>query len=437
MSALEIGLMMFCTLQEPPVSSMPLRQTSLASFSYENIVFNGVNASPMTDYIGNLTTQIPYNSGTQCVFVALNIVLSYYDLCLNDNIINDGYESSVLASVSYDLHGNAMGINVSSLGSPGACESYDANNRKPGQQDLCTDGDMLAHVRSQRVQCALGLELGINLFWDVSSYVTWAPITSETEFYELLDDGYPIITNYGSGSDEHRVVAFNYEQDGNVLYHNGYPDGNPEEYPVFGVISYSLLNDSYLVCPLPTVFHVCSDGYVDNNGNPICPCLIPGNCLDVSHSHVDVKIDEYSHNSYCSGCATTMKNGHRHHRDPDSITPSSHLDICSCGDSLVHPHYPSGYTYSDIDYHLVTCTDGCEYLAEHDITYLYAGDYMHYMTCICGGWDYMPHFDWEYFYYDNSLYSMCKCGYSACPFATEDEAIEMYEYLLSLEEDDP
>ena len=76
LSALEIGLMMFCTLQEPPVSSTPLRQTSLASFSYEDIVFNGVNASPMTDYIGNLTTQIPYNSGTQRVFVALNIVLS-------------------------------------------------------------------------------------------------------------------------------------------------------------------------------------------------------------------------------------------------------------------------------------------------------------------------------------------------------------------------
>ena len=41
------------------------------------------------------------------------------------------------------------------------------------------------------------------------------------------------------------------------------------------------------------------------------------------------------------------------------------------------------------------------------------------------------------FYYDNSLYSMFKCGYSACPFATEDETIEMHEYLLSLEEDDP
>lgn len=396
--------------------------------------FQGECFGEMPLYFGNLTSSFLVNQGDNCVFVSLNMILSFYDTYYNDDIINDGYERPATSSLAIDQTGNLLGIAPGPCGSPGAGFGFDEDYVRPGQAIHTEGTTMLSDVSSDKVSIGWGVITGLSS-WGLSDTFGYTMLNDAGDIYDWLDVGVPVMAEFG-GADSHCVVLFDYDQNGNFLYHNGYVVGNSMGYPTFGVINPSELGLKAVVFPSAPLAHVCSNNYLDSLGNPICPCSygFVGIYSDENHIHTDVYFDESSHYSTCPSTSQSYKVMHNHVEIVDPVGYTYHELECSCGDQMIVLHSPSSYEYVGYEGHLIHFDDGCVLLEEHEIigAIPYGRD-IHMVLCSCGSLGYQHHFVWVEFYYNDYPipFWMCPCGFSNCPFESQEEADWYYNYFLN------
>ncbi|MBQ7242973.1 MAG: hypothetical protein IJS52_02070 [Bacilli bacterium] len=404
--------------------------------------FYGVCDSPMTRYIGSLTHNFYSNDGERCVPIALSIVLAFYDIYLNDNIINDGFERPEYISIVYDAYGNAIDFMPGTYGSPGAGGFlYDPTLTRVeegyNQTVLdCVNECLLTGTSGQAIDCGLGLFQYLN-GWGLYDWFHPVPVTSSSEFLGYLDNGVPVIANYLlNRSNKHCVVAFDHDGNGNVMCHNGYGPSNPYNFDTFIIKDISqLAGESYVIQPIVPIPHLCSNNYIDDFDNPICPCSLSG--LETgffnNHSHTSyVRIDNHSHYSTCPDTNVTTRKAHFYSVDPDSVSWAGHTLVCPCGDEVFESHDFDYLEYVDEGGHHVVFDDGCTMLEDHELVLTPYGRDVHKIECECGLLSGGSHYRWREFYYGSYLvpFWMCECGFSNCPFASQAEADAMYEYFL-------
>ena len=367
-------------------------------------VFSGVLASADTEttystvahhHFDNLGGNIPENVYGSCVYVAMSMLLSFYDSYWNDSFVPEDYESTTKPVINYITHypsfsprlklenndWSAQGLYINALYS--GCDDSTLNyHRREAYRDfilgnsnkylklhLMSIGIQLGYHNDPQENYGITLEEAANildeyfdeifgennyysLLFDNSDAPIQITVIKETsllydrddvmqEIESKLTNKSPVI--YGGarqqnasddGKKGHAMVAYHIEEDGDVLMHRGYADSD---------VYITSTNDTEYnldIGVLSLTFnesfaHSCSDNYILNPGNiSICSCEV----FNIHSEHTCVKKD-----------ANVV-----------SYDSTGHYYECICGNPVHELHNYTAFTSVDLRHHTAVCAD-CGY----------------------------------------------------------------------------
>ena len=364
----------------------------------------------MYDYFYNLKNYLPENWKGTCSYVGLIGVLSYYDTILNDNLIPNNFNNELQSYSTYqDFVYNSPGVNredysststeMQAFGLDGCYENYidytynssfqsylikqynnnilnryyDNSNHNETKYDFSFGVD--------KYQTLLNLIYGNNEIQVVNEYISFDNAikpryrnSSLNTIKEYIDDGVPVIVGLMSENfhyDEegnkvyegHIVIAYDYDNDGNIYANYGYNNVLRTRKPLFTYDEFGNINSEYnRIMSITTLnfnnlTHVHSDKYLINGIN-YCSC--GQHIHDINYSALNC----FEHVAQCC-CGYIEIGTHNHTSDHnlscnecdiifDSYTPTSSILNSSIDnfsiDFLVGSYGLKDHIYLKIDY---------------------------------------------------------------------------------------
>lgn len=349
-------------------------------------------------YIDNLLYNIGDNSGSYsgtCGFVALEIILSYYDTFLNDNVIPDEYDVEVSHTFS-----SFDSISLESYAaSPGVDNNFHAyliqlalDNGYIEEDDYSFDTDnYYSFIDDYFNQIGLNVTIDENtsLFGKINFIKQAINLNFPVKVSIRGED-----TSNSLGDLTHAVVAYGYDEDG-IYAHFGWQMSYTINFNInnyaFAHVLYFQVNES----------HVCSDNYEwSANGctGTVCPCgiktcnhetlnyeyrtssdhIVSCNACNYSYieEHDDLTYESMSstqHRVYCLTCEDYYYDAHDYVVEGDikTCTECGHQEEICYHENVTYENYTSAY-------HNVNCAN-CDYsyTEEHDI---YVQDHTQYCS---------------------------------------------------------
>lgn len=185
------------------------------------------------------TENIGENRFGSCTYVALGMVLSYYDSYLNDSIVPEKYDIMATATNVLYMDQNSPGVLNDSVG--GSLSKYEYLNVMKGMAEvslhskLLSIGDELGY-NDMKLELPFGLSLSDARFV-LFKYLSQlgfsqendyaAPINSgsdvENFIKQKIDNGFPVLLSVKSGDAKksHTVVAYDYDSS-HIYVHMGW-----------------------------------------------------------------------------------------------------------------------------------------------------------------------------------------------------------------------
>ena len=140
----------------------------------------------MYKYFKNLTENIGYNeTSSSCGYVALGMLLNYYDTSLNDNIVEEKYE--VNTSYFEDL------VSIGCMGLIKAISTFDIdkNFKLATYASRCIENEILMHLRkTSKQKLEISIDEPLNIDYDGNELLLGdiLAIPEETVIDEIADD---------------------------------------------------------------------------------------------------------------------------------------------------------------------------------------------------------------------------------------------------------
>lgn len=349
---------------------------------------NYSNQLTMANYFSSLVDFFPENRGVTCAYVALSMILSYYDTFKNENVIPESYEDSVpLASTN---------INASSPGVKHNSSSYSQYNYL-NNLDTFVDLTYNELFDSYLIKNYSLYKGAINYLTSLSAYNQ-----AQLLFYFYYSYGIEPLVESFSSIDNFSVYGFEYSSlvgsNMNQQTSNWFYDWLLNETQVN---SDALMDDvvSYIHLGIPVILSIYK-GYELNpnylvSGTPYNQCyyLFKDNHSVVAYDTtfvdgVEVPICHFGWDNYSSVLYNTDNYNYIFHYVPviynsNQFIHSTNYKIdnllyCGCG----HHTHSLSYSYVDEYKHSISCP--CGYLNHENHS-----DHWYY-SCCGGGLDYPP-----------------------------------------------
>ena len=303
------------------------------SSSVANNDIERISASPMRNYYYNLRDNFGYNEIGSCGYVALGMLLTYYDSYYNDAIVREQYDADAsMANIGEYNSVSSPGSNECTI-ETSLFESYIATlindySSTSLHANLVKIGDELGYTRTG-CQYSLGttpdiLENVLNEYllsnnlideekWFVNKYsndnynsmvpgknYTYSDMMTES-VKEYLKLDIPVLLSIRGSSGGHVVIAYDYDEIEDIIYANfGWHSYGHHE----NVFSYGYNYIRGYITLSPYDLHTHCDNYIVDGEN-ICSCALP------NHTH------EFT----CKSISSTM-----------------HQKTCFCGYSVNERH---------------------------------------------------------------------------------------------------
>jgi len=294
----------------------------------------------MQSYFANLTTNIGYNYKGSCGYVALGMLLSYYDTYLNDDIIPEQYD--VISS------GNANNV-VSRRNSPGILrdEIVGAYNYTASQYLIA-----LQNMSS------------------ISLHAKLITIANTFGYYDLNDDRFSASTTFMSRYNVLNNYLINIANIDDLYYNLDYIQyGGPNSIQSNDVRNYIIdkIEDGYPVLISIAGIrggHVAVAYDYDSNTDSIYT-----NMGWFSHyTHVTPESENYS--IYKSAMVINWNLSHEHTNNYRIISNGQNQDYCFDSNLIEYRNHAEAiYTYQEIinnyNYHIVSCVCGWTNIETH------------------------------------------------------------------------
>lgn len=354
-------------------------------------------------YFNNLHTNYGYNAHGSCSYVAVEMLLNYYDTYWNDHFVEEWMEENADTT---SVNGRIKDV----TNSPG---SHHESN--PGISGVNEYKSYVGMNKNYYVHCAL-LSIGINQFneikyrddgsWHVGTYLKrMVDITnvyldqltfmshndvtircynkqdmSESQMRQRIVDmvkaGTPVIIDGAreDNSSAHSFIAFDYDETNDELYCNKGHQGVSTSHISFSDLPYPHINEIFYIEPNVNHFH--SNNYYINEGTTtrrFCPCsqLIPQDLYAPETLYVDelptfkweVLIDDNYLRKFNASYTISILN--RYHQDlyliedytDDEITLTREqydtiLGDANCSTFYIHVQLINPHDYVD-DYYVI------------------------------------------------------------------------------------
>ena len=322
--------------------------------------------------IGSNTTSVYPGS---CSYVALGMMLSYYDSIKNDNVIAEEYDVTSTKSFS-----SYTGISVADYtASPGIDDSFHGDLIQYGRDLGLTD------TGSNSISVSNMDELLEEYFDDRNLSITTYTTTSSTNKLNFcknaINSDNPVLikisgidTSISSDNLSHDVVGYGYDNTG-IYVHFGWKNNYHTN---TNINNYTINNAFYITL---NSSHSHSNNYLwtcNGCNGTVCPCG------DKTCNHGAYSYTSYNntyHLKSCNACGNYVYENH-HYQAVGSN------NVCSdCGHTVSHIHdYTHSYTWLNYNQHRAYCACGGNRIEQHVVSAKSLGDGLQYVTCIlCGG----------------------------------------------------
>ena len=402
-------------------------------------------------YFSNLKENFGNNTHGSCGYVAVSMLLSFYDTYLDDNIINEQYDINAMMSLDYKLSDiqNSSGIKkepeeLSNLNT-GEYWNYIENNYdqyfqlyliKLAEERFNMYHDTVAILEEMGIvwnidienPCASTLlhQLSVidHYLYTVKGYTSddVELIYSNTNVRDfaisIIKNGEPVLLFLGSESGFHFVVAYDLDDKGtedtsddDIYAHYGW-DSNRTHINI-NTDNYPLLV-SAIALDFKNTPHSCSNNYLDSNRDEYCSCFFSvhlnhectfetfDNEYHQNKCECDLDSDVLEHNFvygyptmrhhfvYCDVC-NYRKEQEAHNFEYTTNNDETHTKSClDCGFSTTDVH-----NYTTYNHCYEKCADcgNVRQVVEHDYTdrYVSKDNLYHYAYCICGSKQTLEH----------------------------------------------
>jgi len=382
----------------------------------------------MQAYFDRLTGNFGFNKKGSCSYIALSIVLSYYDSFLNDSIIAENYDRPGKGLMHNTLlSGRSPGtmndnyyepeLNEKGEEQDGAKNYYNfleeyeekslhaklilIGNRHYKTYDFSNNNTPCGTSFSDLIKIAnkyLQTERAFNNNEDYSiEYKSKGGSDVIKEFIiNRIDAGFPVIVSIGrdrrkdeegKGKVYHTCVAFAHDDDGNIFLHTGWHGG--KRIATINEIGYEFYDEAFtLKFNMP---HTHSDNYwvypngYDSEPEKYCYCdkrIITYNHTEHTYVLSCDKIDDNTHKAYCvCGESRVEQHDYTDHYDVGLLT--GHTAYCKCGASKEEAHLYNEYKARNASFHELRCVCGAIGKKEMHIwtSYNIPGDLHNYVQC--------------------------------------------------------
>ena len=323
-------------------------------------------------YFRNLHYNFPYNEYNSCCFVAISMLLGYYDSLYNDSFVDDIYEVSVLDNY-FDPLINGLEDFSESPGTNDYLQDLLISNSFYGLIPFYDPNDGYEYSIYLSAQLLIDYLTDKNIsstisyysddFYDVPSYIKNA-----------INNDKPVCCGYNYDIN-HACIAYGYT-DNAICIHKGWypPSTSLEQY------SHTFMNEDYFVA----CFYLNYGGSITGSNNYqwshngctgyiYYPHVIHCNHEAVAYQSV---FNSVYHNVNCCACTSSTQEQH-------SFVMNGFYNICSkCGYSINMCSHNLSYNgnYNNI-YHYMNCSICNQIISEpHNFTYIHGW----YNCTVCG-----------------------------------------------------
>lgn len=301
---------------------------------------------PHFEYYVKLSTNVGRNdTGSTCGYVAIGMLLTYYDSILNKNIVSDAYgvkgDDTVSFGCVYDSYFNGslyyypvaayynflrerLSTSLHAkliLMHKGAETSNPLFIESTYKDEFGTTLTDLSDISSEYLT-----EIGLNNSASLVSYTSYYNNISNTDVFDFIDseidNNRPVIISY----DGHWYLAYGYDT---LKYkvHRGYINQPIIEITKFFLSQENFIDAFSIRFNLTHSFHAINYEYTDQNNNLVQRCLCGYN-HPVNHSYnfSYTYLNNNYHKSYC-GCGNYITELHTYRININN-------NPCPCGGSL-------------------------------------------------------------------------------------------------------
>ena len=371
-----------------------------------------------TSFFDNLTYNFGTNYKGSCGYVAIGMLLSYYDTFINDSIVPEQYDAnSIGEETNMIVRRNSPGVIKDSIVNPidPSDSSYgfdlDASNyyysivslsnsslhaklinigASNGFYDFddddnpCTTNFYIRYVVMQQYFAnVLGFTYGSHYTFSYINGESNSSLSSDVRNFAIQQvlSGNPVLLSVGNSEDGHVVVAYDYDTSSDKLYchmgwnasstHETIEDNSFDRYKTALVINFNLSHghtNNYGVTTvlnnIPTTNYYC---YHD--------CRIFTYTGGNTHSYTYVQ-NTFGHTAICSVCGYSVAQSHVY---------ENHYCIY-CGAYTSSHDYSASYLWFNYTKHEATCCCGASHLEGHAISSSSYNSGSQYARCLlCGG----------------------------------------------------
>ncbi len=435
---------------------------------YQETVSNyNFRTQTLFNFFYNSFFNYDYNYGNYCNYIAMEMVMCFYDTYFNDGIIPEGYDvpgyidSIVSFSQDFEI------INTDNYGSPGVGASYNYSNLEQQRLNEYNSNCLLELLtNSNNCQNPVGLSSFENAYSNVVNRLNvndcfeLVYVTTEEDFYQFYEEGIPLVIWVQEGLSYHTVLVCEFDGE-SILYNNGYSERKNDENPSYGVCTLNDVYYIYAITPTSSLTHLCSDNYRQVNNNvetSICPCMLQGYDYFSNHNH---QITTSNGTYHLETCPSTNESRYVPHTfsTPYNIDPVGHDRSCIyCQEEEHENHLIEDYINATSSGHTTVFDDGCQLNQGHRISNIECyGNAVHKLTCPCSAYSLGYHYPCLYVV-DGVVYNdyfddfeivdvsfpeleeqddgwVCLCGYSNTMIVSADTQYAIVDYFLGLLEE--
>lgn len=313
----------------------------------------------MQAYFNELTQNIGNNQYGSCGYIALGMVLSYYDTFLSDNIIPEQYDvASIGNSYSIFHRDNSPGIRYDQINASNTDEYISALNsisdvslhaklvmygKKRGyltgkNESLC--GTYAGERKNVLIDYLTGIGFVNGVDYNISLEYERGNAAYVTKIRSKIDSGLPVIVAIEGNKGAHAVVAYDYDLDANGKYeiyaHYGYK-GNKETY--LGLLGADYDKITSIMTVKFNMKHTHTNNYgVTQNGNITyycsCDCRTGYN-RKINHKYDYTYASDKRHSGICIFCGSFTSGAHQAKVGSDYTYNGHRYVICKLCDHAV------------------------------------------------------------------------------------------------------
>lgn len=324
-------------------------ETSNASDNYSSVNsvetdLDRITSSPMKNYFYNLRDNFGYNQTSTCAYVALGMLLTYYDSYYNDNLVPEQYDANAyLNSMSEYASATSPGSNETPIPITPPLNVYEYINTLRENEETSLHAKLV--VISNNIMPTVNelynfleqyLEIN-NLIspedWEIKKDSALYPANivpdknitySEMMLNDIkayLKQGIPVLVGISQEYGTHAVIAYDYDEEKDIVYaHFGYHNGVYHE-NIFSEFEYIM---GYITMK-PTNIHTHSYNYIINN-EAKCSCALPNHI----HNYKYKQKNSTKHIYYCYLCGYSTEMNHKFTKRGTGIY-SKYVICANCG----------------------------------------------------------------------------------------------------------